>query len=138
MASGRITCRLRVLKERHRLSLSQPLRIELQDQRVNRECSRPDHVDINPCIQWQSDRHEQLKTKTSATRNTVQADSPWRLKKGEMAKEAERLFDGTGWLPEPLRLADGVPSAALPATVVDILPAFLTESEDAQSQQAAE
>jgi ParB family transcriptional regulator, chromosome partitioning protein len=55
-----------------------------------------------------------------------------------MAKEAERLFDGTGWLPEPLRLADGVPSAALPATVVDILPAFLTESEDAQSQQAAE
>ncbi len=26
------------------------------------------------------------------------------LKKGEMAKEAERLLDGTGWLPEPLRL----------------------------------
>jgi ParB family chromosome partitioning protein len=28
------------------------------------------------------------------------------LKKGEMAKEAERLLDGTGWLPEPLRPAD--------------------------------
>ncbi len=28
------------------------------------------------------------------------------LKKAEMAKEAERLLDGTGWLPEPLRLAD--------------------------------
>ena len=27
------------------------------------------------------------------------------LKKAEMAKEAERLLDGTGWLPEPLRLA---------------------------------
>ena len=25
------------------------------------------------------------------------------LKKTEMAKEAERLLDGTGWLPEPLR-----------------------------------
>jgi ParB family chromosome partitioning protein len=25
------------------------------------------------------------------------------LKKAEMAKEAERLLDGTGWLPEPLR-----------------------------------
>jgi len=28
------------------------------------------------------------------------------LKKAEMAKEAERLLDGTGWLPEQLRLAD--------------------------------
>ena len=28
------------------------------------------------------------------------------LKKADMAKEAERLLDGTGWLPEPLRLAD--------------------------------
>ena len=29
------------------------------------------------------------------------------LKKGDMAKEAERLLAETGWLPEPLRLADG-------------------------------
>lgn len=28
------------------------------------------------------------------------------LKKDEMAKEAERLLDGTGWLPEPLRLPE--------------------------------
>ena len=28
------------------------------------------------------------------------------LKKPEMAKEAERLLDGTGWLPEPLRTAE--------------------------------
>ena len=28
------------------------------------------------------------------------------LKKGDMAKEAERLLADTGWLPEPLRLAD--------------------------------
>ena len=28
------------------------------------------------------------------------------LKKADMAKEAERLLDGSGWLPEPLRLVD--------------------------------
>jgi hypothetical protein len=28
------------------------------------------------------------------------------LKKGDMAKEAERLLADTGWLPEPLRLVD--------------------------------
>ena len=28
------------------------------------------------------------------------------LKKTDMAKEAERLLDGAGWLPEPLRLVD--------------------------------
>jgi len=60
------------------------------------------------------------------------------LKKGEMAQEAERLLDGTGWLPEPLRLADGAPEADLLAGEVATLPAFLTDGEDAQSQQAAE
>ncbi|MCQ0972040.1 ParB/RepB/Spo0J family partition protein [Paracoccus sp. TK19116] len=29
------------------------------------------------------------------------------LKKGDMAKEAERLLTDTGWLPEPLRMVDG-------------------------------
>ncbi|WP_213030345.1 hypothetical protein, partial [Acinetobacter baumannii] len=28
------------------------------------------------------------------------------LKKGDMAKEAERLLAETGWLPEPLRMVD--------------------------------
>lgn len=60
------------------------------------------------------------------------------LKKGEMAQEAERLLDGTGWLPEPLRLTDSVPRSDLPAGEVETLPAFLTDDEDAQSQQAAE
>jgi len=29
-----------------------------------------------------------------------------KLKKGELAKEAERLLAGTGWLPKPLRPAE--------------------------------
>ena len=33
------------------------------------------------------------------------------LKKTDMAKEAERLLAGTGWLPEPLRLAEAAPAA---------------------------
>jgi ParB family chromosome partitioning protein len=48
------------------------------------------------------------------------------LKKGEMAKEAERLLDGTGWLPEPLR----GPGAVSPETAADeeALPEFLTDT----------
>ena len=34
------------------------------------------------------------------------------LKKADMAKEAERLLDGSGWLPEPLRLVDVAPAPA--------------------------
>jgi ParB family chromosome partitioning protein len=60
------------------------------------------------------------------------------LKKGEMAQEAERLLDGTGWLPEPLRIADEAPSSDPPASAAYTLPAFLTETEDAQSQPAGE
>jgi ParB family chromosome partitioning protein len=62
----------------------------------------------------------------------------YHLKKGEMAQEAERLLGDTGWLPEPLRLADGASSSDLSVGVVETLPAFLTDGEDTQSQQAAE
>ena len=53
------------------------------------------------------------------------------MKKGDMAKEAERLLADTGWLPEPLRLAD-VDGAigGEPADQNDddaALPAFLTD-----------
>ena len=34
------------------------------------------------------------------------------LKKGDMAREAERLLEGTGWLPEPLRLPEVEAEAA--------------------------
>ena len=43
------------------------------------------------------------------------------LKKADMAREAERLLDGSGWLPEPLRLR-GVEEATAGA---EALPAFL-------------
>ena len=46
------------------------------------------------------------------------------LKKGDMAKEAERLLEGTGWLPEPLRGAglDDAPDA--PGEDTEALPDF--------------
>ncbi len=51
------------------------------------------------------------------------------LKKAEMAKEAERLLDGTGWLPEPLRLADSEDVLDTPAEPAEELPAFLADGE---------
>ena len=53
------------------------------------------------------------------------------LKKGDMAKEAERLLDGTGWLPEPLRLVQfddeaGMSGETAPA---EELPAFLNDDD---------
>ncbi|HTO84595.1 MAG TPA: ParB/RepB/Spo0J family partition protein [Methylomirabilota bacterium] len=50
------------------------------------------------------------------------------LKKPDMAKEAERLLAGTGWLPEPLRTPAADTAVAEPAAD---LPAFLAEDADA-------
>ncbi|MBN8958037.1 MAG: ParB/RepB/Spo0J family partition protein [Rhizobiales bacterium] len=55
------------------------------------------------------------------------------LKKTEMAKEAERLLDGTGWLPEPLRLADATPEATDGDSPAEPLPEFLAADEDEES-----
>jgi ParB family transcriptional regulator, chromosome partitioning protein len=52
------------------------------------------------------------------------------LKKGDMAKEAQRLLDGTGWLPEPLRLAqlgNDLIEQASEAALAEELPAFLND-----------
>ena len=43
-------------------------------------------------------------------------------------KEAERLLADTGWLPEPLRLAEAEP--APDAAEPEALPAFLDEEDD--------
>ena len=52
------------------------------------------------------------------------------LKKGDMAREAERLLDGTGWLPEPLRLRDIDDAQQGPAADVEALPEFLAEDDE--------
>ncbi|HEY5081445.1 MAG TPA: DNA-binding protein, partial [Bauldia sp.] len=53
------------------------------------------------------------------------------LKKPEMAKEAERLLSGTGWLPEP-----EVPADAAGADAEENLPAFLDEEEAQEAPMA--
>lgn len=58
------------------------------------------------------------------------------LKKGEMAVEAERLLADSGWLPEPLRLDDGVQvelSAAEATDESEELPEFLSDDEANES-----
>ena len=47
-----------------------------------------------------------------------------------MAKEAERLLDGTGWLPEPLRLAEIETETDGPTGEAEALPDFLAGEED--------
>jgi ParB family chromosome partitioning protein len=52
------------------------------------------------------------------------------LKKADMAKEAERLLDGTGWLPEPLRLAEVEAASDAQTDDVEALPDFLAGEDD--------
>jgi len=52
------------------------------------------------------------------------------LKKADMAKEAERLLDGSGWLPEPLRLVDSNAAPVEQEGEAGRLPEFLAHEED--------
>ncbi|MBB4261303.1 ParB/RepB/Spo0J family partition protein [Bradyrhizobium sp. CIR3A] len=52
------------------------------------------------------------------------------LKKADMAKEAERLLDGSGWLPEPLRLVDLNAAPVEHEGEAGPLPEFLADEED--------
>jgi ParB family chromosome partitioning protein len=59
------------------------------------------------------------------------------LKKGDMAKEAERLLADSGWLPEPLRLAgvdgDPAPDADGDGKTEDAaLPDFLSADDESE------
>src|SRR5260221_12597678 len=60
------------------------------------------------------------------------------LKKTDMAKEAQRLLHGTGWLPEPLRPPEAVPAGHEPPAEVeaDALPEFLADDDDAEAGTA--
>jgi ParB family chromosome partitioning protein len=55
------------------------------------------------------------------------------LKKAEMAKEAERLLDGSGWLPEPLRLVDPNAAPGEQEGETGSLPEFLSDDEDREN-----
>jgi ParB family transcriptional regulator, chromosome partitioning protein len=63
------------------------------------------------------------------------------LKKGDMAREAERLLDGTGWLPEPLRLVEigavepdaGGEAGALPEFLADPEHEAVADAEEERS-----
>jgi ParB family transcriptional regulator, chromosome partitioning protein len=55
------------------------------------------------------------------------------LKKGDMAKEAERLLDGSAWLPEPLRLDDVASEPAESQGEAGPLPEFLSENEEQET-----
>jgi len=56
------------------------------------------------------------------------------LKKGDMAREAERLLEGTGWLPEPLRLADADVASDAATSEVEALPEFLADDDETQAE----
>ena len=60
------------------------------------------------------------------------------LKKPDMAKEAERLLGGAGWLPEPLRMTETTSSADEPASESEALPAFLADDEDGDASDPEE
>ena len=61
------------------------------------------------------------------------------LKKADMAKEAERLLEGTGWLPEPLRLPEETSIDASAATAeIEALPAFLSDEDEKAADAEAE
>lgn len=61
------------------------------------------------------------------------------LKKGDMAKEAERLLVDTGWLPEPLRLADLDGSVGVDSDTGadgEALPEFLAGDDEAEIEDS--
>jgi ParB family chromosome partitioning protein len=60
------------------------------------------------------------------------------LKKGDMAREAERLLDGTGWLPEPLRFVEVDISGQDADGEAEALPEFLATAEEAAADSEEE
>ena len=63
------------------------------------------------------------------------------LKKADMAKEAERLLEGAGWLPEPLRTSYADAAEAIDGNVAEgdeALPAFLSDDEEGAGEEDAE
>jgi ParB family chromosome partitioning protein len=59
------------------------------------------------------------------------------LKKADMAREAERLLDGSGWLPGPLRQRVADASESPDAEDAEALPAFLADDCDGEPRVVA-
>jgi ParB family chromosome partitioning protein len=59
------------------------------------------------------------------------------LKKADMAREAERMLEGTGWLPEPLRTPGIDAAPETPSEDSDALPDFLA-SDDQTAEEESE
>ena len=55
------------------------------------------------------------------------------LKKGDMAREAERLLEGTDWLPEPLRLAETDAGSDAATSEAEALPEFLADDDEVEA-----
>ena len=59
-----------------------------------------------------------------------------------MAKEAERLLDGTGWLPEPLRMTDASEATSDGTTAIEgdgeALPEFLADDDEEAADELDE
>jgi ParB family transcriptional regulator, chromosome partitioning protein len=63
------------------------------------------------------------------------------LKKADMAREAKRLLEGTGWLPELLRTSVADAAKAIDSNVAEgdeALPAFLSDDEEGIGEDDAE
>jgi ParB family transcriptional regulator, chromosome partitioning protein len=58
------------------------------------------------------------------------------LKKPDMAREAERLLAGTGWVPEPLRTPDPQSAEVEGEAGAEVLPAFLADGEEDKTEDA--
>lgn len=55
------------------------------------------------------------------------------LKKGDMAREAERLLEGSDWLPEPLRLVEADAAGQDSDAGAEALPEFLADDDAAET-----
>jgi ParB family transcriptional regulator, chromosome partitioning protein len=58
------------------------------------------------------------------------------LRKPDMAREAERLLAGTGWVPEPLRTPDPQSAEVEGEAGVEPPPAFLADGEQDKTEDA--
>jgi ParB family transcriptional regulator, chromosome partitioning protein len=52
-----------------------------------------------------------------------------------MAREAERLLDATGWLPDPLRVTEVKVTTPKQEAAAEPLPGFLAEDETDNDEQ---